>query len=120
MAAAEFFQRGLMGEGAFRPEESDRKGAFQFDGSGHDFAVDRQQRIAVERPVVERSEAFEERAFPFRHIDRLVVLDFPLADLLGESASFVEHPDDILINCVNAGSEFFNIHSHNSLWFFCK
>ena len=100
-----------MRKSAFRPHVSDGDRPFELDRRRHDFTVDRQQRLPVERARIEVGQTLEKNPFAFRHINGLIVLVLPDADLTAEFAPLVQQADDFGVDGIDSGPQFLNIHT---------
>ena len=100
-----------MGEGRLGPEVGDGQGLLQRQGAGHDFAVNRPQRLVGDRPLVLPADPLQHRPLAVRRVNLLAGLALDLADGQDVLGPLVQELDDLRVELVDGLAMFGNVHS---------
>ena len=102
-AFTEMLQRGLLGEGAFRPEISHLDRLLQRQAGRHDFAKQPRHFFGVQRPLVQRHDTAQHLGFALRTVEHriLVLSQLDVSHLLGTVGPLTDQTQDIAIQLVD-------------------
>src|SRR6266567_5523501 len=99
-AGAEPADGRLVGESRLGTEIRNRHGFLQRKGAGHDFAINRSQRLVGDRPLVPAANPVEYGALPVRRVNFLARFELDLANRQNVFGPLVEQLDDLAIKPV--------------------
>ena len=114
-AGAEIFQRGLVGEGGFRPEVGDAQFLLQRERGGDDFAVNGLERGGRERAGVGGIEAIKDGFLAAGHISLRALFLLGAADLARQAHARVETLDDFEVHRVDLLAQGIKIHERGMM-----
>ena len=100
-----------MRERGFRPEVGDGEHFFQRQRAGHDFPVNRAQRVVGHRPRIQFAQAVQHGPLAVRCVNLLARFELDFADGQHVFGALVQQPDDVRVQAVDRLAMFGYVHN---------